>query len=165
MGGEFGQFIEWRFAEGLEWKLLEYDSHRGMNKFAKDLNLFYRNNRSMHENDQDWSGFQWIDESDREHSVLSFVRSSRSGRDKTVVVANFAAQTHAKYQVGVPAAGEYEVVLATDDREYGGQTTGYPKMKTKKIKDGRFGYAIEIDLPELSAVYIKKVRKSRISDK
>ncbi len=167
MGGEFGQFIEWRFAEGLEWHLLGLDTHHGMSEFSKDLNWFYRNNRSMNENDEDWSGFRWIDASDREHSVVSFVRISRSGRDKTVVVANFAAQEHKGYQVCVPVGGEYKVVLSTDDKKYGGITEKLCTMKAKKVKNKEFDYAIDIDIPELSALYIKKVntRKMRISDK
>ncbi len=158
MGGDFGQFIEWRFAEGLEWQLLEYDSHRGLNEFVKDLNHFYGNNRSMHENDQDWTGFQWLDASDREHSVISFMRLSKSRRDKTVVVANFAAQEHKGYQVKVPGAGEYEVVLSTNDEKYGGSKKRYDRMKAKKVKDG---YVVIIDLDELSAVYIKKSKPGK----
>lgn len=153
MGAELGQFIEWRFAEGLEWQLLEYDSHRGLNDFAKDLNMFYRTNRSMFENDQNWQGFEWLDASDREHSVISFMRISKSKRDKTVVVANFAAQAYSDYKVKVPAAGEYEVVLSTNDKKYGGNGKKYSRMKAKKIKDG---YVISLDIDELSAVYIKK---------
>ncbi|MBQ7097306.1 MAG: 1,4-alpha-glucan branching protein GlgB [Clostridia bacterium] len=166
MGGEFGQFIEWRFAEGLEWQLLGFDTHRGMSEFSKDLNWFYRNNRSMNENDEDWSGFKWIDASDREHSVISFVRISRSGRDKTVVVANFAAQEHKGYRLCVPSRGEYEIVLSTDDKKYGGLTEKPCIMKAKKVKNKEFDYAIDIDIPELSALYIKRAntRKMRSSD-
>lgn len=164
MGGEFGQFIEWRFAEGLEWHLLGLDTHRGMCEFSKDLNWFYRNNRSMNENDEDWSGFKWIDASDREHSVVSFVRISRNGRDKTVVVANFAAKEHKDYQVCVSAGGEYEVVLSTDDKKYGGMTEKSCLMKAKKVKNKEFDYAINVDIPELSALYIKKVRTRKACD-
>ncbi len=153
MGGEFGQFIEWRFKEGLEWQLLEYDSHRGLNEFVKDLNCFYGSNRSMYENDKDWQGFQWLDASDRERSVVAFMRVSKSKRDKTVVVANFAAQEHKDYQVKVPGAGEYEVVLSTNDEKYGGSKKRYDRMKAKKVKDG---YVVILDIDELSAVYIKK---------
>ena len=156
MGGEFGQFVEWRFAEGLDWQLLDYESHRGIQEFMKDLNGFYCNNRSMHENDYDWQGFTWLDAEDWEHSVLSFARQSKSGRDRTVVVANFAAQTHSDYKVKVPSRGEYEVVLSTDDAKYGGSGREYGVLKARK-KNGN--YYISLDLAELSAVYIKKAKK------
>ena len=153
MGGEFGQFVEWRFAEGLDWQLLDYESHRGIKEFAKDLNEFYKSNRSMYENDYDWKGFNWLTADDSEHSVVAFVRQSKSGRDKTIVVANFAAQEHKDYEVSVPGPGTYRAVLSTNDKKYGG-TGGKPKqIKAKKSKGG---YSIKIDIAELSAMYIKK---------
>jgi len=158
MGGEFGQFVEWRFAEGLDWKLLDYESHCGVKAFVKDLNEFYRTNRSMHENDYDWQGFSWLDAEDSEHSVVSFVRQSKSGRDKTVVVANFAAQPHKGYKLKVPSSGEYEVVLSTDQKKYGGSTSNTKRFKAAK-KNG--DYFITIDLAELSAVYIKKTKQAK----
>ncbi len=156
MGGDFGQFVEWRFAEGLDWQLLDYESHRGVRDFMKDLNGFYCANRSMHENDYDWQGFTWLNAEDYEHSVLSFVRHSKSGRDKTVVVANFAAQEYKDYTVKVPGMGEYEIVLSTNDKKYGGSGTKYDVLKARK-KDGE--YFIKLDIAELSAVYIKKAKK------
>ena len=153
MGGEFGQFVEWRFAEGLDWQLLDYESHCGVKEFAKDLNEFYKSNRSMYENDYDWKGFDWLNADDSEHSVVAFVRQSRSGRDKTIVVANFAAQEHKDYEVKVPGAGIYEVVLSTNDKKYGGNGANPKQMRAKKNKDG---YSIKIDIAELSALYIKK---------
>ncbi len=156
MGGEFGQFIEWRFAEGLDWQLLDYDSHRKMKGFAADLNSFYKENRSLYENDYDWQGFSWLDAEDYENSVVSFVRISKSGRDKTVVAANFAAQQHKNYLLKVPASGTYQVVLSTDSEEYGGGKKAYPLMKAVR-KNG--SYYIRLDMAELSAVYIKKAKK------
>lgn len=161
MGGELGQFVEWRFAEQLDWMLLEYDSHKGIQNFVKDLNGFYKKNRSMYENDSDWHGFSWIDAEDREHSVVSFLRSSRSGRDKTVVVANFAAQDYKGYEVGVPALGEYEIVLCTDDKKYGGECAEHKTLRAVRTKDGKFKYSVKLDIPQLSAMYIKKVKKNR----
>ncbi len=155
MGGELGQFIEWRFDEGLDWQLLDYESHRGIKEFVKDLNGYYKSNRSMYENDYDWRGFEWLTANDSEHSVAAFIRKSRSGRDKTIVVANFAAQEHKEYEVKVPSAGNYEVVLSTNDKKYGGNGRRITPIKAKKNKDG---YSIKIDITELSALYIKKSR-------
>ncbi len=163
MGGEFGQFVEWRFAEGLDWLLLDYDKHKRLKDFTKDLNTYYIKNRSMHENDDDWDGFEWINAEDGEHSVISFIRHSKSKRDKTIVVLNFAAAEHKKYQIGVPAAGEYEIVLGSDNVIYGGDSKRFKILKTKKQKYGRFNYCLELDLPELSAFYIKKARTEKKS--
>ncbi|MBR5155879.1 MAG: 1,4-alpha-glucan branching protein GlgB [Clostridia bacterium] len=164
MGGEFGQFVEWRFAEGLDWLLLDYESHRKLKTFTADLNAYYSKNRSMYENDDDWDGFEWINAEDGENSVISFIRYSRSKRDKTIVVLNFAATEHKKYQIGVPAAGEYEVVLGSDNEIYGGDCKKFKKLKAKKQKYGRFNYVIELDLPELSAFYIKKAKAKSKAD-
>ena len=164
MGGEFGQFIEWRFAEGLDWLLLDYDSHKGMQRFTKELNEYYKSNRSMYENDSDWSGFEWINAEDGEKSVISFIRSSKSKRDKTIVVLNFAAQEHKKYVIGVPSAGEYEVVLNSDSKAYGGTAKAKQKFVAKKKAYKGFKYVLEIDLPELSAIYIKKAKAVKVSD-
>ncbi len=155
MGGEFGQFIEWRFADSLDWQLLDYESHRGIKEFAKDLGEFYQSNRSMYENDYDWKGFNWITADDSEHSVVAFMRQSRSRRDKTIVIANFAAQEHKDYEVKVPGAGSYEVVLSTNDKKYGGKGDRNRKIKATKT---RSGYLIKIDIAELSAIYIKKTK-------
>ena len=146
MGGEFGQFVEWRFAEGLDWQLLDYEFHRGIKEFAKDLGEFYKSNRSMYENDYDWKGFNWITADDSERSVVAFMRQSKSGRDKTIVVANFAAQEHKGYEVKVPGAGNYEVVLSTNDKKYGGNGKNTKSVKAKRDKDG---YSIKIDITEL----------------
>ena len=164
MGGEFGQFIEWRFAEGLDWLLLDYDSHKGMKRFTKELNEYYRTNRSMYENDSDWSGFEWINAEDGEKSVISFIRSSKSRRDKTIVVLNFAAQEHKKYVIGVPSSGEYEVVLNSDSKAYGGAAKAKQKLAAKRKAYKGFKYVLEVDLPELSAFYIKKVKTVKVSD-
>ena len=158
MGSEFGQFIEWRFAEQLDWLLFDYESHTKLNDFVKDLNFFYKNNKSMHENDADWNGFSWINESDSEHSVISFIRTSKSKRDKTIVVANFAATEYKKYEVGVPTAGNYTVALNTDDSVYGGSNQEKLSYKAVPKKSGKFRYSISLNLPELSALYIKKER-------
>lgn len=161
MGGEFGQFVEWRFQEELDWLLLEYEKHSGVKDFARDLNEFYKKNRSMYENDSNWHGFSWINESDREHSVISFLRESRSKRDKTIVVLNFAAQSYEDYEVEVPLQGEYQVVLGSESKKYGGSTESYPKMVAVKKKNGKFKYSIKVKLEALSALYIKKVKDRR----
>ena len=162
MGGEFGQFIEWRFYEGLDWVLFDYESHRKLSDFTKALNSYYKEHKSMHENDFSWEGFSWINEKDAEKSVVTFKRSSLSGRDKTICVFNFAASDYADYEVGVDSPGEYEIVLNTDDKLYGGFCENTKTYKAKTVKGKPYKYAIYLPLPELSAMYIRKCpRKSK----
>lgn len=161
MGDEFAQFIEWRFAEGLEWKLLEYDRHRQMLEFTKDLNKFYKSHKAFYENDCDWDGFKWINAEDWQHSTISFIRKSRSGRDRIIAVLNFAATNHQNYKIGVPSAGNYEVVFTTDDKKYGGDGKLSGIFKAVKGKIGDFDYYITADLPGLSSMYLKKSAAKR----
>ncbi len=156
MGGEFAQFIEWRFAEGLDWLLLGYDRHRQMLEFTRDLNKFYTSHKAFYENDSDWDGFEWINPGDSEHSTISFIRKSHSGRDKIIAVLNFAAQEHKAYKVGVWQSGEYEIIFTSDDEKYGGEGKAKGTFKAKKGKTGDFDYYIEVDLPQLSSMYLKK---------
>ncbi len=159
MGGEFGQFVEWRFKESLDWVLFDYETHRNLNSFVKDLNRYYIEHKSMHENDCDWEGFSWINEKDSERSVVSFKRTSRSGRDKTVCIFNFAAANYDGYEIPVDSKGDYVSVLNTEDEIYGGGENHLKTYKAFTVKGKPYKYAINVHLPELSAVYIKKSPK------
>lgn len=163
MGGEFAQFIEWRFAEGLDWGILEFDKHKQMQKYTAELNAFYTKNKSMHENDSDWNGFEWINADDNEKSIISFIRTSRSGRERTIFVGNFTPVLYEKYRIGVPAAGNYEVILSSNDEVYGGDGVGArgTLYKAEKIPYGNFKYSIEITVPSLSALFLRKKAASR----
>ena len=167
MGGEFGQFIEWDYQKGLDWNLFDYATHRSLNSFIKELNHYYAANKSMHENDSDWKGFSWINEKDAEKSVISFKRTSLSGRDKTICIFNFAASEYKKYELGVDSPGEYEVVLNTEDKMFGGSISRHKTYKAKAVKEKPYKYALYISLPELCAMYIKKCprkNKKRMED-
>ncbi|MCL2838883.1 MAG: 1,4-alpha-glucan branching protein GlgB [Oscillospiraceae bacterium] len=158
MGGEFAQFIEWRYYEGLEWGLLEFDMHRMMQTYVADLNKLYASTKALYQNDFDWEGFSWINAGDNERSIISFIRHSKSKREKIVVVGNFTPVSYEKYTIGVPAAGEYEVILSTDDAIYGG--SGEFEGRTYKAMPayiGNFPYYLEIDVPPLAVMYLRKM--------
>lgn len=161
MGGELAQFIEWRFYEQLEWKLLEFDKHKAFLSYVRDINNFYKENKSLWELEQSWNGFKWINESDNENSVISFMR--KGSHDTTIVVANFTPVDRPIYKIGVPSAGEYEVVLCSDDEKYGGsgKRTKYV-YKAKKQQFSDMSYTIEISIEGNSALYIKKRKKSKV---
>ena len=158
MGGEFGQFSEWRFAEQLDWMLDDYTSHAKLHKFSADLNHFYCEHPSLYEIEResgDWKGFKWLNAEDSSNSVLSFMRADEKGSEKLAVLLNFTPMARHKYRVGVPESGEYEVVLNTNARSYGGDGKGSRKVKTRKTPANGFLYSIEVDLPPLTGLYLK----------
>lgn len=163
MGSEFGQFIEWRPAEELDWMLLEYDSHRNLKEYVKNLNHIYKKEKSLWEIEDSWDGFKWINEHDENNSVLSFVRFAHNKKNHIVVVCNFTPVRRFSYKLGVPASGEYSVILNSDDENFGGSSTVFKAKASKGSCDG-FDHYIEIDLPPLTTLYLKKVAKKVSKD-
>lgn len=158
MGGEFGQFLEWRFQEGLDWVLEEYETHRKLKRFSAQLNAFYKEHPALYEIERevgDWKGFKWLNAEDGDNSVLSFMRIDSSQKEKLVVVLNFTPVERRKYRVGVPEKGEYEVVLNSNAKAYGGDGKGNKKVKTKRVSERGYPYSIELNLPPFTGYYLK----------
>lgn len=158
MGGEFGQFIEWRYDEQLDWLLEQYEAHAKLQRFSADLNHFYCSHPSLFEIEREqgeWQGFCWLNAEDAANSVLSFERISRDKTEKIVVVLNFTPVERKKYQVGVLDPGEYEVVLSTNQKSYGGDGRGTRRVKAKEKPCRGFSHSIELNLPPLTAYYLK----------
>ncbi|QEY31411.1 1,4-alpha-glucan branching protein GlgB [Synechococcus sp. RSCCF101] len=124
MGMEFGQRAEWNVWGDLQWSLLDYEPHRGLQALVCDLNALYTSEPALWHDDFDEYGFQWIDCRDNRHSVISFMRRASGDRGWLVVVANFTPQSHAHYRVGVPLPGFYEEVFNSDSERYGGSNLG-----------------------------------------
>ena len=124
MGSEFGQWAEWSHDLSLEWHLLQYESHRGLQNWVADLNRAYRAERALHEFDCDPMGFEWIDANDSEQSLLSFMRKSRGGDQIVVVVFNFTPLPRHNYRVGVPRGGYWQEILNSDSESYDGAGFG-----------------------------------------
>ncbi len=163
MGGEIAQFIEWRYDEGLEWHLLGIDMHKKFNDYVKEVNKFYLENKPFWEIDQSWDGFSWINPEDRDNSVLSYIRKAKNG-EEIMVVANFTPVDRTKYKLDLASAGEYEVVMSSDWKRFGGKTAARKKKyKTIKNKNSQeLPYSINIELAGLSVLYLKKMRKEEI---
>ena len=157
MGNEFGQFAEWNFAKSLEWFMLDYDKHKRLHRFVKELNHFYLEHKQFWENDKNWDGFSWISNDDSQQSIISFIRRDSHG-DEIIVVCNFCPVLREKYRIGVPQKGEYKPVFSSDSLKYGGKGTRLKKVKT--LNSGMHGYAqsIEIKIPPLSTVYYTIVK-------
>jgi len=159
MGGEFGQRAEWNCETSLEWHLLEFDTHRGLQNLSADLNAIYRNEPSLHQVDFDWHGFEWINCNDADSSVLSFLRRAKDQGDFTVVVANFTPVQRDAYRVGVPEPGFYREIMNTDAEKYGGTNVGnLGGVHAEAIPWNDKPYSIYLRMPALGVIYFKHER-------
>ncbi|MDR0889943.1 MAG: 1,4-alpha-glucan branching protein GlgB [Oscillospiraceae bacterium] len=162
MGNEFGQFIEWKYDQGLDWLLLDYDRHRQMRTYVRDLNHFYLDHSSLWSNDSDWGGFRWIAADDCNNSILSFRRIDRRGRELLMLV-NFCPVLREGYRIGLPKAGVYEPVLSSDAEIYGGSGAALLPVSTEKIPMHGLPCSGAFTVPPLSATFYKrKVTKKTI---
>ena len=152
MGNEFAQFSEWDFTKELDWQLLSYDSHKKMQKYVKDLNMFYLSRSELWENDFDWSGFEWISNDDSDQSVISFIRTDKSGK-RLLIVCNFCPVKREKYRLGVPVSGIYKPVFSSDYLKYGGSGTRIRSVKSQKIPFHGRRESISITVQPMSTVF------------
>jgi 1,4-alpha-glucan branching enzyme len=125
MGGEFGQWREWNYSESLDWHLLdvpgeEGERHQGVRRLIKAINRLYREHPALHEVDFDWRGFEWIDFTDADNSVIAFQRRARDGAGSLIFVCNFTPVVRYNYRLGLPRPGQYRELLNTDAEEFGG---------------------------------------------
>ncbi len=120
MGSEFGQFIEWNDSKGLDWHLLDYEMHKKMQTFVRDLNTLYTSEKALYQIDFSHTGFEWIDCNDNEHSVVSFIRRGMDTHDMLIFVCNFTPAVNDNYSIGAPFDLDYELVLNSNSEKYGG---------------------------------------------
>ncbi|HPT15922.1 MAG TPA: 1,4-alpha-glucan branching protein GlgB, partial [Kiritimatiellia bacterium] len=156
MGMEFGQWREWQHNESLDWHLLEYDSHAGLQRLARDLNEMLKGFPCLHQIDFSWEGFEWIDLNDWENSMLFALRKGKDPNDLLVCGFNFTPVPRQGYRMGVPRAGTYEEVLNTDATIYGGGGVGNPRfVKAEKQEWQGREFSIPVVVPPLGAVYFR----------
>ena len=158
MGDEFAQFIEWDFAKELDWFILDYDLHKKMQNYVKDLNKFYLDNAPLWENDTDWSGFSWIACDDYEKSIVSFRRIDKNGNE-LVVVCNFCPVERTNYRIGVPYEGKYTQVFSSDARKYGGETARLKSYKSESEPMHGFENSIVLTIAPMSVTFYKIEKK------
>jgi 1,4-alpha-glucan branching enzyme len=156
MGDEFGQVREWTHDASLEWHVLQYPVHRGVQAWMEQLNRVYRQEPALHELDNDPAGFEWIDCNDSAGSVLSFLRKGKSDREKILVVCNFTPVPRENYRVGVPAGGYWRELLNSDATDYAGSGMGNKGgvLAEAKTAHGR-PYSLSMTLPPLAALFLK----------
>ena len=124
MGNEIGQFAEWSEERSLDWPLLDYEKHRQMQNWARDLNHLYREQPALWQLDCEPDGFQWIDANDADFSVYSYIRYAEDRSDFLLVVLNCTPVVRENYRIGVPSAGYYRELLNSDAGYYGGGDVG-----------------------------------------
>jgi 1,4-alpha-glucan branching enzyme len=154
MGGEFGQKSEWRHDESLEWHVLQYPLHAGVQNWVRELNRFYRAATPLHALDFSWEGFEWIDCTDSESGVIAFLRKNGSG-DVVLVVCNFTPAVHSDYRIGVPRGGYWRERLNSDAAEYGGSGVGnFGGVEAAPLPaHGRF-HSLALRLPPLGVLFL-----------
>ncbi|WP_447980692.1 1,4-alpha-glucan branching protein GlgB [Candidatus Nitrospira bockiana] len=157
MGGEFGQWWEWNHDDSLQWHLLQYEPHEGVQRYVRDLNRLYTAERALHEVDFDWSGFQWIDFSDADHAVIAFVRRAKQHDDAILCIGNFTPVPRERYRIGVPAAGWYRELLNSDSQLYGGSNLGNGGgVEAEAVPWHGQPYSILLTLPPLAMLFLKR---------
>ena len=166
MGGEFGQWHEWNFAQSLDWHLFEPPSdphHAQVRNFVRDLNLLYQREPALSELDTDPAGFSWIDVHDLDNNVVSFMRRSKKEEETLVFVCNFTPVPQYGYRLGVPHAGEYYEVINSDAVCYGGSgLENTQSMPSGPISWQSCPHSLLLTLPPLSTVILKRQPTERM---
>lgn len=155
MGGEFGQFAEWKEYQSLDWHLLDNDMHRKLHRYVRELNHFYKGEKSFWQLDHDSEGFQWIDPHDYSQSVITFIRKSKEPKDCIIVLCNFTPVVREGYRVGVPQLVEYQEVFNSDWEIFGGSGQRNDTLKTEQVTWHNQPFSLQIKVPPLATVFLK----------
>ncbi|QMU63993.1 MAG: 1,4-alpha-glucan branching protein GlgB [Flavobacteriaceae bacterium] len=158
-GGEFGQIAEWNFEQSLDWHLLQYDVHKGVQNCVKALNTFYKKENALFQNQFTAEGFEWIDHGDHENSVISYIRKGKNEKDHIIVICNMTPVPRENYRIGVPKPGVLKEVFNSDHKEFKG--TGnyhHKKVKTNAIKWHHRKNSVALNLPPLGMIALKYIK-------
>jgi 1,4-alpha-glucan branching enzyme len=159
MGGEFGQWNEWNYDTSLQWDLLRWESHQGLQKCVSDLNHLYQREPALHEIDFEHQGFEWIDCHNADDSVLSYVRRAKNPGDFLVVVCNFTPVVRKGHRLGVPERCWYEEIFSSDSSFYSGSNVGnYPGVMADEQPCHGRPASVSLTLPPLATVVLKPRR-------
>jgi 1,4-alpha-glucan branching enzyme len=157
MGNEIGQTEEWNVNESVNWKLLGFESHKGIQNMIRDINLIYKKEEALYAGNFSPKGFQWIDYSDTLNSVLAYLRKGQSS--ELVVVCNFTPKVLESYLLGVPDAGTYKVIFNSDEEKYWGSGITDKKFKTMKADKHGFEHSLSLRIPALACLIMKKQKR------
>ena len=153
MGCEFGQGTEWNFNKALDWYVLEYPHHQGIQTLVKDLNHLYKTHPALHHFDFDHRGFEWIDCHDVQQSIISYRRKSE--HEDLCVILNFTPVPRELYRIGVPQAGVYTEIFNSDSKYYDGSNVGNGAVLSEPVPWMNQAHSICVSLPPLGAIILK----------
>ncbi len=162
MGNEFAQTGEWNFRNSLDWHLLQYSLHQGIQNLIKDLNHLYRTESALYEQNYSPNGLEWVEANDNQNSVYTYLRKGTDDADVLMVVLNLTPQVF-PYKIGVNEGSNWEVILNSDDEKYGGSDV---KATILDEQDDEWMYrpnAIILNLPPLAGVLLKQIPASNIN--
>jgi len=157
MGDEFGQRLEWQHEESLQWHLLQYAEHQGLQRWVQDINRLYKNEAALHELDFSINGFEWIDFNDAEQSIISFLRKGKQSQEQVLVICNCTPLPRFNYSVGVPQGGYWHELLNSDAAVYGGSgqgNLGGVEAQPLPIQGRR--HTLQLTLPPLAVLFLKR---------
>ena len=164
MGGEFGQWAEWNHDKSLDWNLLWFPSHKGVQQLIDDMNRLYRTEPALHEGDCEPFGFQWIDADNAAQSVSIYLRRARDPDDVLLVAINHTPVPRPNHQIGVPVGGKWKQILNTDAGRYWGSAQfEVNEVETTPIPFYGWHRSLTITLPPLSAVVFKPVGEPKVA--
>ena len=155
MGNEIGQAAEWNHDSSVNWHLLEFEKHQGIQNLYRDLNKAYRKYPALYELDHSHEGFEWIDHGNADQSILSVLRKSTDAKQKIYVLINFTPVPYENFTLGVQDEGVYELILNSDDKKYwGGAHKTNKKMQATSEPWNDQPYSVNINLPSLACLFI-----------
>jgi 1,4-alpha-glucan branching enzyme len=156
MGAEFGQTTEWNFEGSLDWKLLDFGFHDGIKKVITDLNALYKKYPALYEKQFSPEGFEWINYSDHQNAVMSYIRKGNNPKENLVVVCNFTPVVRTNYRIGMSTKGKVTQIFNSDDTVYGGSGVSNPKpIKIEAEPWNGRPFSVELVLPPLSVIVFK----------
>ena len=160
MGQEFGQEQEWNEKGSLQWDELDDSDHKALQKYVRELNLFYQKHPALYESDYKEGGFEWISSQDADHSIIAFMRRDSLSREQLLVVCNFTPVMYENFKLGVPFEGKYKEIFNSDKEQYGGMgCLNRRQIAAKEVTwDGR-GYSITFDMPSFGVCIFQGIPK------
>ena len=159
MGSEFGQFIEWKYDDQLDWFLLDYESHSKLQHYVSELNHLYLKTPAMWQVDDSWDGFRWIDADNRDQSIFSYRRIDKKGNE-VIVLINFTPVVYEDFMLGVPYSGVYEEIFNSDSEDFGGSgVVNIGELKTIGRSWNYLPDSIRLRIPPLGMTIIRCKRK------
>ena len=155
MGSEFGQHKEWNHDASLDWHLVDSPEHVGIQRWMQELNQFYKQTPALYEIDFSQEGFEWIDTSDSEQSIISFLRKSKTTDEHVLVICNFTPIVHHHYKVDVPYPGLWKMMLNSDELRFGGSGIGCMEMLSHVRSHHSRPFSVELSLPPFAICILK----------